>query len=438
MAESEADMMERTVPAQERALPGGLSSWLLLALLMAVYIFSYLDRNIFALLMPQMSKEFGLTDSEIGQLTGLAFPVVFAIMSLISAVAADRLNRVRLIAGSVGLFSIMTMLCGAAQGYWSLFWARLGVGVGEGSTNPPSISLIADNFHGPARQFANSVIGAASTVGLLCAFLIFGNIAAAFGWRIAFLGAGILGAVIALLVFLFLRDTVRSGSGQAMSFRDFKRFPMLFRIRSFRWIVCAAIAHTICTQASFLWMPMFLTRSLHMSQVEISWYLGLNYSFLSLLGIGGGTWIATRLRRKSVGATQWLGCGVMLTLGTAFLMVFLAPSATWTLVALSVVIMLTASNYGSLLAFIQDITPHDAQARASAINFCVMQIGLGFGSLLIGMLSDRLVPHAGADSLRYAMLPVTTIAALLAAIFYFVASRTGDRDAMASGTLPQR
>ncbi|MGQ7937550.1 MFS transporter [Paraburkholderia sp. D1E] len=382
---------------------------LILILVSLVYVVSYMDQQIFPLLLPEISREIKLTDTQIGQLTGLAFPVIYGIASVSGAVAADRVNRAKLIGYSTILFSAMTAACGMTTGFGSIFLTRLGIGLGEAGPTPPSLSLIADNFEGSKRQIANSVYAAGAVFGMLAAYILIGNVSAAHGWRIGVYTAGALGLIVGLAVLLSMRDRERS-SPQAMSFSDFKDFPALFRIPIFRWIVAAGMFHTNLTESSVQWLPLFLTRSLHMSEAEISWFLGLNYIILGLAGILIGGTIATRLRRKSVGRPQLFGCVVAISITVGYVIALLSLEKNISEVSLGVVILLSISNYGSLLAFIQDVTPDDGHAKATAVAFFLMNLAWGAGSLAIGVLSDY-----------------------LACFCYYMAARHGDRDAARYG-----
>ncbi|MGC4252493.1 MAG: MFS transporter [Sphingobium sp.] len=409
--------------------PKAISRNIVLFFAAAVYLVAYMDRQIFALLLPAINEDFAMTDTQIGQLTGIAFPVVYGLGTLVMAIAADRWNRVKLIGWSTALFSAMTMACGAATSFGTMFIARLGVGLGEAGPTPPSLSLVADHFHGPARQVANSIFSAAAAFGMLAAYVFIGNLSVAYGWRTGFHVAGAMGIVIGISVLFFLRDTKRAASHQPISLGDFRQFPAFFRIRAFRWAAAAAFLNTVLTEASVQWLPLFLTRSLHMTQTQISWFLGLNYCFLGLLGIMVGGSIATRLRRKSVGTPQLLGCAVAFLITVCYVTVCLSTHILVSQIALGIIIFLTISAYGSLLAFVQDVTPSSGHAKVIALLFFIMQVGQGAGALLIGVLSDALAPHFGIESLRYALLPVVGISGLLASFCYFRASRHGDADA---------
>jgi MFS family permease len=173
---------------------------------------------------------------------------------------------------------------------------------------------------------------------------------------------------------------------------------------------------------------------MHMSQAEISWFLGLNYIILGLAGILIGGAIATRLRKKSAGRPQLFGCSVAFLITVGYVIALLSLKKNVSEVSLGIVILLSISNYGSLLAFIQDVTPEDGHAKATAITFFLMNLAWGVGSLAIGILSDYLVSYWGTESLRYALVPSVAISGLLASFCYYMAARNGDRDAARYGS----
>ena len=406
----------------------------MLALVTAVNIVSSVDRQMVALLLPDIGRDFALTDTQIGQITGLAFPIVYGVASVLVAIAADRRNRGKLIGYSTSLFAAMTCACGLSQGFGTLFLARLGVGLGEAGTSPPSLSMISESFKGRARQLANSVFITANPIGTLCAFLVFGNISLLYGWRVALYSAGILSSVIAMCVLLFLHDH-RKEKGAAWMMSDFHGFLAAFRVPSYAWASAGAALHCICTASNTMWLPLFLSRSLRMSGSDIAWLLGLNYGMLGLAGIGIGAMVAGPLRKRSVGAPLLIGTAITAATALTYSYTYLTVEPIGSKIGVSITILLASAGYGPLLAFVQDVTPRRNQAKASAALFVLMQTATGFGSLLIGLLSDALAPLAGIDSLRYAALPVVVTSAALASICYFVAARHGVRDAAAAAAV---
>ncbi|MFM8355453.1 MAG: MFS transporter, partial [Gammaproteobacteria bacterium] len=154
-----------------------------LALLVAVFASSHLDRNIMGILAEPIRLDLGLTDSQLGLMTGLAFAVFYAGLGMPLALWADRGNRRNLIALSVTVWSVMTALCGLAQNYGQLLLARIGVGAGEAGSNPPSHSIIADLWAPHERATAMAIFATGVNFGVLLGFLVGGWANQFWGWR---------------------------------------------------------------------------------------------------------------------------------------------------------------------------------------------------------------------------------------------------------------
>ena len=158
---------------------------LVLAMLLLVYIFNFVDRQILAILAAPIQKDLGLDDAQMGMLGGLAFAILYSTLGVPLAWLADRTSRSWVITGSLLVWSLFTALCGAAQGFWHLFLARLGVGVGEAGGVAPSYAVIGDHFPSEKRAFALSVYSLGIPIGAATGVLAGGYVAARVDWRAA-------------------------------------------------------------------------------------------------------------------------------------------------------------------------------------------------------------------------------------------------------------
>jgi hypothetical protein len=171
-----------------------------LAVLVLVFTSSHIDREIVAILGQPIKESLAISDTQLGLLTGVMFALFYATLGMPMAMWADRNNRRNLIAFSIALWSAMTALCGMAQNYLQLRLARIGVGVGEAGSNPPSHSIIAD-LYGPAeRATALAIFGTGVNLGVMLGYLIGGWVNEWLDWRWAFIVAGLPGLAIALIV----------------------------------------------------------------------------------------------------------------------------------------------------------------------------------------------------------------------------------------------
>ena len=171
-----------------------------LFMLVLVFTSSHVDRQIMGILGQPIKESLLITDTQLGLLTGIMFAVFYATLGMPMAMWADRNNRRNLISFSVFLWSLMTALCGAANNFMQLLLLRIGVGVGEAGSNPPSHSMIADLYPPEKRSTAMAIFGTGINWGILIGFLVGGWINEWYGWRAASVGVGLPGILLAMLV----------------------------------------------------------------------------------------------------------------------------------------------------------------------------------------------------------------------------------------------
>ena len=164
--------------------------WLVLVVLTIVYTFNFIDRQILVILQEPIKAELGLSDAQLGVLTGFSFALIYVCAGIPIAWLADRSNRRNIIAGSLALWSGMTALSGMVGSYSQLVLARLGVGLGEAGGSPPAHSMISDYFPPEKRGTALSFYTAGIYLGILFGFAGGGYIAETYGWRNAFFKIG--------------------------------------------------------------------------------------------------------------------------------------------------------------------------------------------------------------------------------------------------------
>ncbi|MCC6201661.1 MAG: MFS transporter [Gammaproteobacteria bacterium] len=181
----------------------------MLVLLLLVYLFNFVDRQIFSVVLESIKREFNFTDTQLGLLGGIAFGFFYATVGLPLARIADRCNRRNLIAISLAIWSGMTALCGQSSNFVSLFLARMGVGIGEAGGMPPSYSLLADYFPPRRRGFALAIFNLGIPFGVMTGFLVGGWINQIHGWRAAFMAVGLPGVALAILLAMTLREPRR-------------------------------------------------------------------------------------------------------------------------------------------------------------------------------------------------------------------------------------
>ena len=398
-----------------------------LFVLTLIYVVNYLDRQILAILMPQIKVEFGLNFTEIGYLIGPAFAIVYAVLGVPLAVFADRFNRRNIIAASLAVFSLMTVLSSFARGFWSMAIARFGTGVGEAGTGPSINSIIADLYAPAERATALSFYTAGLNIGLLIAFFGGGWLAEHYGWRVAITAAGAPGLVLVALLLFTVREPVR-GLVEALPDTDPPAFwsvvQTLWSQKSFRWMSIGTSFSSFGGYAAIAFIPSFLKISHHMTPAQIGASLAL------LTGIPGaiGTYLAgvfaDRFGRRDVRWNMYVPI-IASFVGIPFVPVFyLTDNLAIALGAAIVPVMMGATYVGPAYAMAQALVPLRMRARAVAILLLILNIiGLGLGPPVVGKVADLLQPYLGAEALRYAML-TTILSSLTGAFCYWRATRT--------------
>ncbi|MBN8811415.1 MULTISPECIES: spinster family MFS transporter [Sphingomonas] len=397
-------------------------------LLSAIYAVNYIDRQILAIILEHIKHEFRVSDTLLGLLVGPAFALFYATLGMPIALAADRMSRSRIIIASLACFSAMTLACGLVARFWQLVVARMLTGVGEAGTGPASQSIISDLYGPSERATAQAIYATGVNVGLMIAFFAGGWIADAYGWRAAFVAAGVPGLLLTLLAMAVLRDPPRPAPVQSPS-PTAARLGFLWRQRSYRYIVLGTAMSAFSGYGITAFVPAFLIRSHGMGSTEV----GLTFALIVGLGGGLGTYASGRFadiaaRRGGI-HRNLLAPAIAAVISIPFWVpFFLAGNVAIAIAAAVIPVSLSAAFIGPCIATIQTITPPAMRARAAAIQLFVGNlIGLGLGPLVIGVLSDLLRPVFGADSLRYAMF--AGVAAAAASIpFYLVAARHVPQD----------
>src|SRR5690606_9272996 len=191
------------------ATPVAKGAWYTLIVLTLVYVSNSIDRTVMSILIEPVKAEFQLSDSQLGVLTGLAFGLTYALAGLPMGWLIDRVNRTKLLAAVVAIWSVCTSICGFAQSYPALVMARLAVGASESAAAPTAMSMIADLFPKERRSTAMGIFWTSTAFGTARSLLLGGVIAAIYGWRAAFFVAGVPGLILAVLIFLTVREPAR-------------------------------------------------------------------------------------------------------------------------------------------------------------------------------------------------------------------------------------
>ncbi len=394
-----------------------------LFMLTLVYAFNFVDRQILVILQEPIKLDMGLSDSQLGLLSGFSFALVYVTAGIPIAFWADRSNRRNIIAAALTIWSGMTALSGLAQNYGHLLLARIGVGIGEAGGSPPAHSMISDYYPPHQRGTALAIYSTGVHLGVLLGFIGGGLIGQAYGWRIAFMAVGLPGILLALLFVFTVREPQR-GRWESKAEAAFKpgmreTMAVLSSYRSF-WYLAAA-----CGLSSFVgygkgnFAPSFLMRSHGFEVGEVGIVLAIFGGGGGLIGTFLGGFLADRLGVTDKRWYLWvpaLAAALAVPLGFPYLLLENSTAAIGFMLLTTIMIN---TYLGPCLAISHSLVPPAMRAVTSAILFLVLNmIGLGLGPLTVGVLSDFYAGYFGTDSLRYAMLTVAVLGA--PAIWLFI------------------
>ena len=403
-----------------------------LGVLVVVYTFNFIDRQILSILLEPIKQDLGLSDSALGMLTGFAFALFYATLGIPIARFADRSNRRNLIAWALAIWSAMTAVSGLAQNFWHLLLARIGVGVGEAGCSPPAHSMLADYFPTENRATALGIYSLGIPFGILFGFIAGGWLNEFFGWRVAFFIVGVPGLLLAILVRFTLREPPRGMAEGRIADEEqptiMETFRFLWSKRSFRHMAVGGGLTAFVGYGVITWVPSFLIRSYGMSTGDVGTYLGLILGIPGGIGIALGGYLADRYGARDTRWYLWIVSVALIASTPLFFGVYLSSTAFASLMFLILPILL--GNFYQATTFSQTqglVSLRMRSVAAAVLLFILNMIGLGAGPQAVGILSDILQPSYGDESLRYALLILSTVQ-IWAAYHYYQAGKSLKED----------
>jgi MFS family permease len=402
----------------------------------AATMFSFLDRQILAILVDPIRRDLHVTDTEMSLLYGFAFVVLYSTLGLPIGRLIDRHQRRLVLAAGVAIWSVMTIACGLAHTYWTLFSARIGVGIGEACLTPAACSLLADCFEPRVRGRAMSfyLLGVYAGIGLSMAaggllydvllrspgLPIIGRLAP---WRAIFVIIGSPGLLLAALV-LTIKEPSRQDFAPALATATPGRGgedPALISYlkANATTITVGLMPHGFLAFVSYSlmgWAPSVLMREFHQSRGVVGLTLGL----LSLAGGAGGALagavICDRWTAAGVKAAKFRVCAFGAALSAAGLVLLSVAEVSWAAFA-AIALCLTALPFASASGqvMVQELFPNRLRGQGSALMVLLMGLfGAGCGPLVVGLFSDHLFHAQGLSTAIVATgLPASGVVILL-------------------------
>jgi MFS family permease len=404
-----------------------------LCVLTAVYTLNFIDRNLMFLLLQPIKEDLQLSDTQLGFLTGIAFGLFYAVLGLPIARWADRGNRATITSIAIGLWGITVMSCMFVANFVQMMLARVAAAAGEAGCMPPTYSLLGDYFSKPTERIRSMAIyWLGAPLSALISLIVGGWLNERYGWRMTFLIMGLPALAMALIVKLTVTEP-RTLAAPEQTVKPIA--PSMIRVlatlwqqRSTRHLGIAIVLHFAMSAGLAPWYAAFMMRSHGMGTADLGIWLGLIFGTSGIIGILAGGYVATRWFGDDERAQLRMSAILNALLVPCFWVFLLLPGKEQALLALLPLGLVFVFVNGPTFALMQRLVSNDMRATAMAVVMMLANlIGMGVGPQIVGILSDRLRPALGDDSLRYAMLSMSFVA-LWAAYHFWRAGRTVKED----------
>lgn len=398
-------------------------AWYVGWMMMLVTVISMLDRKALVMLAEPVKRDLGLSDTQLGLLTGGLFSLVYALGSFPLARLADRFSRARIIGVCLVTWSFLTAAGGFATGFYTLALSRVGVAFGESGAAPASHALLTNHFPPSARGRAYSLILAGAPLGILLGLALGGILNDLFDWRTALIVVGLPGALVGIVVMMTVRDiAVPRRTGASGSFA--KTVKQIMGDKVLRNLICGASIMFLAIGATNALFPAYIMRYFGASASEV----GLGYGVA--LGVSGftgsllGGWLSDRIGQGSPSRPLRLFAYALPLIGVIAITRLLVGDYHLVLGLVGLETLFVAMYAGPTFSALQARVGDEQRAMAAAVMlFGINGIGSSLGPVIAGMISDRtaLAGASSAEALQTGLLWVVP-AFFIASLFYFRAS----------------
>ena len=385
--------------------------WFALLVLFAINAMNFFDRQILGAVGEPIRQEFGLSDAALGAL-GTAFTLLYAFVGIPFGRLADKASRKKILSAGVFVWSLMTAASGAAANFWQIFALRLGVGVGEASCAPAATSLIGDLFPASWRAKALSIFMLGLPVGVALSFAVSGVVARRYGWRAAFLVAGIPGVLCAISA-LFIKEPKR-GASEIHDVGTEKRpgspYKLVLSSPTMLWLILSGALHNFNMYAIGAFITPFLMRY-HGADIQTANFVSMIiYGLLGAPGLLLGGFIGDAAMRRRKDGRMLVGTLAIL-LSVPFVLLALSRAGgdfTGFLTLMGIACALMYFYYSTVYSTIQDVVEPGLRGTAMSIYFMAMYLlGASLGPYAIGLISDYFTEQAAKAAGVSVFTPLT-------------------------------
>ncbi len=426
--------------------PSASYAWYVVIVLYLVYTFSFVDRSITMYLVGPIRREFAINDFQFSLMQGMAFSLFFTVMGIPVGRLADSKSRRILILVGVAVWSTMTILCGKAGNYWELFFARMGVGVGEACLAPCAYSMISDYFPREKRSLPMNMYSASIMLGSGLAN-VFGGLVSQFAlnggsrtiflmgelkpWQLSFVLVGLPGALMLLLIATIKEPYRREKRGEANVTATIAHLRMHWK--TYASLIGGTTFGAMTNGAILGWVPAWFERRFGWHQAQVGPYLGLVVFVFGTAGLSLAGYLSGRLIRsgkKAVYIKLMIAseCLVLIPL----ILAHLVDEPYWVLCCIGAIIFFTGFPSGLGPATLQWITPNEMRGQITAAYLFVLSLISGTATpAAVGYLTSYYFMDDKA--VRSSAVLVGSVAAVLGVVSLLIGLRSYERSAEAAG-----
>ncbi|MGK2858306.1 MAG: spinster family MFS transporter [Thermoanaerobaculia bacterium] len=408
-------------------------SWYALGLLTTVYALNFLDRTLIYILFTPIKTEMHFSDLQLALLGTTSFVIFYTLLGIPFGRLADKKSRKNIIGAGLAIWSLFSGLTGFCDSFWTLFFCRVMVGVGEATLGPAALSLLSDYFPVRVRATVQSIYSSGIAVGGGLAFFLGGWIGQAFGWRWAFYLLGFPGLILAVLVFL-LRERPRGGMESSTAIQSSGDWRLLLRSVPLRYLLVGYALLGLASNNLGIWVPTFFVRVHELSIMTIGVAAGVISVIVGIPAMVYGGYLSDRMRRAFRGGRMALTASAALVSVPLWIGLLFVDNLVL-LVTLNIVLYGVSILWvGPATADVHEISGPHLRGLAIGIFFSMVNIvAYGIGAPLIGKLSDLLGVATNAGQMRYSLL-VCPAACAASALLLWLGSRAraAESDAGAS------